>query len=194
MCQAGGEKSVLLAARFFHPGRRPTWACPAAGPLGACPCPAAAKTACDWVASLICGRARGGMGCPITSVSWQNAAERGCGHQTCHPIARGFWREGPRAERGEGQTPNRPRFVAASGLGQPASCGSSGLERPRLAATPATSRPACGGLLASRETLLEGTVKRVAVDERAGHPEACDAVRRGVVCLSCRGNQVVVSK
>ena len=40
-------------------------------------------------------------------------------HQRCHPIARGFWREGPRDERGEGQTPNRPRFVAAllSGVG-----------------------------------------------------------------------------
>ena len=31
MCQAGGEKSVLLAARFFHPGRRPDVGVPRRG-------------------------------------------------------------------------------------------------------------------------------------------------------------------
>lgn len=145
MCQAGGEENVLLAARFFHPGRRPDVGVPGRGLARCRPLPAVAKTACDWVACLICERARGGMGCPVAPVSWQNAAERGRGHQTCHPIARGFWREGPRAERGEGQTPNRARFVAAP---------ASGSLRP--AAAPASSRPALRRLRRRRARLAVG--------------------------------------
>ena len=74
-------------------------------------------------------------------------------------IKRATQSHGVSGEKDLAPSAGRAKRPTARVLWQRPPCGSAGLGRPRFAATSASSRPACGGLLAFRETLLEGTVK-----------------------------------
>ena len=134
MCQAGGEKSVLLAARFFHPGRRLDVGVPRRGLARCRPLPGRGQNSLR-LGGILDMRARPGRhGVPNHLSFLAKCCREGLRASNVPPNRTGFLaRRTSRRARGGPNT--QPR----------AFCGSAGLERTRLAAASVLLQlPPCG--------------------------------------------------